>query len=203
MRLVVDASSLKNASNALKEFNQAPEEKLGSLCFGKAYKFSSQLGFVFGGQGTQWLGMAGDLLRNQDILKTINTVDKMAKGVGHEDSILEYLNPEANKGNSEPSLATIQLSIFALQYAVAKFLINKAGIVPLFVCGHSLGDITAACIANVISLKDAVKIVRTRAYLQDSLQANGAMLAIGKSNFNSFCQPGLIWRRLSLHISLF
>ncbi len=179
MRLVVDASSLKTASQNLAEFSKDTKKEISGLCTGKASKFSSQLAFVFGGQGSQWLGMAGDILKNASILKTVTLIDKIAKGIGHEQSLLTYLSIE-EEIDFQPSLATVQLSIFSLQYAVAKYLIDEAGIVPMYVCGHSLGDITAACVSRIISLKNAVKIIKSRAYLQDCSRSTGAMIAIGK-----------------------
>ncbi len=180
MRLVVDASSLKTASKTLAEFAKDPKKDISGLCTGKASKFSSQLAFVFGGQGSQWLGMAGDILKNESILQTLKAIDKLAKSIGHNQSLVAYLSTEeGTKLSIQPSIATLQLSIFSLQYAVAKYLIDTAGIVPMFVCGHSLGDITAACVANIISLKSAVKIIKSRAYLQNCSRSNGAMIAIG------------------------
>lgn len=180
-RLVVNASNLRETSSILKKFVQNPDLRSVDICGGKASKVSSRIGLVFGGQGSQWVGMAGDLLSHGDILSTVHHVDRVIEDAGIRTSILAYLGDELewNRETNE-SLVTIQLSIFALQYAVAQFLIRNAGIRPLAVTGHSLGDITAACIANIITLQQAVKIISIRAKVQDRCQQNGAMAAVGK-----------------------
>ena len=180
-RLAVHLASLQEASNVLKEFAEDPDLKTIDICSGKASNFSSKIAFVFGGQGSQWLGMAGDLLSNNDVLATIERVDHAIKKAGIQPSVLAYLSEETegNKTLSEDLVAT-QLAIFALEYSVAQFFINKAGVQPIAVTGHSLGDITAACVANVISLFQAVKIISIRAKVQDKCQRNGAMAAVGK-----------------------
>ena len=179
-RLVVNANSLHETANLLKEFVKNPDLKSIDICSGKTSKFSSKVGFVFGGQGSQWLGMAGDLLSNSDISSTLRHVDKLIKEEGIKTSVLAYLGKEFEWSNNlSDDLVACQLSIFALQYSVAQFMINKAGIQPIAVTGHSLGDITAACIANVISLSQAVRIISIRAKVQDKCQRNGAMAAVG------------------------
>ena len=187
-RLVVHVASLQDASNALKEFAEDPDLKSIDICSGKASNFSSKIAFVFGGQGSQWLGMAGDLLSNNDVLATVKKVDQAVKEAGVQASVLAYLSNEFewSKVLTDDLVAT-QLAIFALEYSVAQFMINKAGVQPIAVTGHSLGDITAACVANVISLFQAVKIISIRAKVQDKCQRNGAMAAVGKCHFCLVC----------------
>ena len=180
-RLVVYLDSLKETSKVLKSFAESPEFKSVDICGGKASNLSSKVAFVFGGQGSQWLGMAGDLLSCNEILVTIKTVDQAIKEADIEISVLAYLSNEFewSKTLSEDLVAT-QLAIFALEYSVAQFMIKKAGIQPIAVTGHSLGDITAACVANVISLFQAVRIISIRAKVQDKCQKSGGMAAVGK-----------------------
>ena len=180
-RLIVNVTSLKETSIILKKFADNPDMKSIDICSGKTSKFSSKVAFVFGGQGSQWLGMAGDILSNNEISATIRHVDQVIKEAGIQISIVAYLSNEFewNKSLSENLVAT-QLSIFALQYSVAQFMMNSAGIQPVAVSGHSLGDITAACIANVITLNEAVRIISIRAKVQEKCQQNGAMAAVGK-----------------------
>ena len=181
-RLVVDASSLQQASSVLNKFVANPDLKSVDICSSKTSQYASKVAFVFGGQGSQWLGMAGDILQNNEIAATLHQIDHIRKEAGIEPSILAFLGNEADQSLSD-NLVACQLAIFALQYAVAQFLIKKAGIQPLAVTGHSLGDITAACVANIITLSQAIKIISIRAKVQDQCQQNGAMAAVGKSRF--------------------
>ena len=199
-RLVVHAASLKETSNVLKRFAEDPDLKSVDIASGKINKFSSKVGFVFGGQGSQWLGMAGDLLSNSEISATIGQIDQVIHDADIKASVLAYLGNEFewNKAIGK-DLVTTQLSIFALQYSVAQFMIKKAGIQPVAVTGHSLGDITAACVANVISLFQAVKIISIRAKVQDKCQRNGAMAAVG--NYPFLLEKSLIFVNMAAAFS--
>ncbi len=181
-RLAVSATSLKTASEFLSEFAENDELKKTGIASNKITMQCSRIGFVFGGQGSQWRGMAGDILAQKDLMKTVAKIDKIVRKEGHKESLLLYLEKDESdedKDESQDSLVTVQLSIFALQYAVARFLMDNAAITPVAVGGHSLGDITAACVAGIIKPKEAVKIILARASLQEKCQAKGAMAAVG------------------------
>ena len=54
-------------------------------------------------------------------------------------------------------------------------------IYPSAVLGHSLGEFAAACVAGIITLKEAVQLVLTRSTLQEQCPSNGGMAALGMS----------------------
>ncbi|MDI6103319.1 acyltransferase domain-containing protein [Actinoplanes sp. NEAU-A12] len=70
-----------------------------------------------------------------------------------------------------------QPAIFALQYAAFTALAGL-GVTPAVVWGHSLGEVTAACVAGILDLPAAARFVTVRG---DAMQAcpPGAMLAVG------------------------
>ncbi|HEX5613366.1 MAG TPA: SDR family NAD(P)-dependent oxidoreductase, partial [Burkholderiales bacterium] len=72
-----------------------------------------------------------------------------------------------------------QPALFATEYALAK-LWQSLGIEPQAIVGHSLGEYTAACLAGVFSLEDALRVVAVRAQLVNELPLGG-MLAVNLS----------------------
>ncbi|KTD12398.1 type I polyketide synthase [Legionella hackeliae] len=70
-----------------------------------------------------------------------------------------------------------QPALFSFEYALAKWFLSL-GLKPSALLGHSLGEYVAACVAEIMSLEEALQLVCLRAKLIASLPDNGAMLAI-------------------------
>ena len=82
---------------------------------------------------------------------------------------------DQDAGNLNKTLYA-QPALFTIEYALAR-LWQSLGITPDAIVGHSMGEYVAACLAGVLSLEDALRLIATRAKLVDELP-RGAMLAV-------------------------
>jgi len=87
----------------------------------------------------------------------------------------------------QPALWAVMVSLAATWQA--------AGITPDAVVGHSQGEIAAACVAGILSLDDAAKIVALRSRALKALAGHGGMLSVAEP-------AGRVRDRLAAHPSL-
>lgn len=136
-----------------------------------------RLGFVFTGQGNQWIGMGLQLRQwNPAFRESFDRCEKICQDeIGL--SILDVLNsPEAQAGVilqsviAQPAITAFQIALVALWEA--------CGVRPAAVVGHSVGEIAAAYAAGTLSLEDAMRMSCRRGKLVDRFAASGQMLAI-------------------------
>ncbi|MEU6275215.1 SDR family NAD(P)-dependent oxidoreductase [Streptomyces populi] len=129
-----------------------------------------RLGWLFTGQGSQYAGMAGSLAVAEPAF-----ADALAQVVEALDRYLEEpLGPVLNDPERINRTGFTQPALFAVEYALARMW-ESWGVRPSALIGHSLGEITAACVAGVHSLDDAARLVTARARLMEALPAGGVM----------------------------
>lgn len=130
--------------------------------------------FVFPGQGSQALGMLGELAENHAVIG--ETFAQASSVLGYDlwelvqQGPVETLN-ETDK--TQPALLAASVAIFRAYMASGKGL-------PNVMAGHSLGEYSALVCAGVIDFEAAIKLVELRGQLmQQAVPAGtGAMFAI-------------------------
>jgi acyl transferase domain-containing protein len=165
-----DRPALARGLSALAAGESSPD-----VAVGRAMSLGKKV-FVFPGQGSQWLGMGRQLYNRFDVFA--RAFDAAAAAV---DAQLRLPLREVMWG-ADPELLRstefAQPALFVLGIALAA-LWRSFGVAPDVVMGHSVGEVTAACVAGVLSLTDASHMVAARGRLMAGLPAGGVMVAVG------------------------
>jgi len=148
----------------------------GSDAAGVVYGQSEPAGktvFVFPGQGSQWPGMAVELLDSVPVFADSIRACAAAFAPYVDWSLEDVLRDPPDLSRVD----MVQPALFAVMVSLAK-LWRACGVEPAAVVGHSQGEIAAAYISGALSLADAARVVTLRSQALARLAGRSGMLSV-------------------------
>jgi len=148
---------------------------------------NSKLLFMFPGQGSQYVGMGKSLFDNFKVAR--DTFEEADDALGLKISSLCFNGPEADLKltyNTQPAILTASI-------AAMRVISSETPLKPSLLAGHSLGEYTALVVADVLSFRDAVCLVKARGrYMDEAVPAGtggmAAILGMEKDKVEELCK---------------
>ncbi|UQA37539.1 type I polyketide synthase [Streptomyces sp. HNA39] len=128
---------------------------------------------VFPGHGSQWVGMAAELLGESEVFAGRMAECERALGPYVDWSLTEALGSERLLARVD----VVQPVLWAVMVSLAEVW-RSFGVVPDAVVGHSQGEIAAACVAGGLSLDDGARVVALRSRAVGELAGRGGMASV-------------------------
>ncbi|MFA4993292.1 MAG: ACP S-malonyltransferase [Candidatus Omnitrophota bacterium] len=132
------------------------------------------VGFLFAGQGSQYVGMGKDLY--ESFLEAAKVFDRAEELLGFELKRICFDGPEETLKStnvSQPAIVTASIAA----YEVFK---TKSNLVPSFAAGLSLGEYSALIAAGSLTFDDGIRLIQKRGQIMEeaSRKHPGKMAAV-------------------------
>ncbi|MFF7656867.1 SDR family NAD(P)-dependent oxidoreductase [Streptomyces sp. NPDC007983] len=128
---------------------------------------------VFPGQGSQWVGMAVELIASSEVFAEHMAACEEALAPFVDWSLRDALGDEAMLERVD----VVQPVLWAVMVSLAG-LWRHYGVEPVAVVGHSQGEIAAASVAGALSLRDGARVVALRSKALPALSGQGGMVSV-------------------------
>ena len=175
-RLAITADSAEAMEKELHTFVEHGKSEHVSV--GEAIEGAEPV-FVYTGMGPQWWGMGQELFEKSAVFrKEVEKCDAIFEALAGWSILKEMLKDESSSKITETQIA--QPANFILQVGLTAMWFNM-GVQPSAIIGHSVGEVTAAYVAGVLSLEEAMLVSYHRSRLQKKVAGLGGMLAAALS----------------------
>ncbi|MEV6945299.1 type I polyketide synthase [Streptomyces sp. NPDC051172] len=162
-----DRQTIQDALTALAAGSPSPDVAEGEAAV------TGSVAFVFPGQGSQWAGMAAELLDSSPVFAA-----RMGECEAALAPFVEWSLTEAvRSGRAWEGVDAVQPALFAVMVSLAQVW-RSFGVVPDAVVGHSQGEIAAAVVAGALSLEDGARVVALRSRALGALAGRGGMVSL-------------------------
>jgi len=132
---------------------------------------TSGIGLVFPGQGSQSVGMGKALCEAHPSLEQV--YDEASSVLGYDAAALCFEGPAERLNLTECTQPALLVSSIA-----ALKTLEPAGVNPIAVAGHSLGEYSALVAAGGLSFRDAVRVVQKRGrYMSEAVPPGTSLVA--------------------------
>ncbi|KJY20725.1 acyltransferase domain-containing protein, partial [Streptomyces katrae] len=174
--LAPDRAGLDRALDALADAEPGAPAPAGTDVVRGTADDTRQAAFVFPGQGSQWAGMAVELLDSAPVFAERIRQCEEALAPHVDWSLTEVLRAAPGAPGFD-RVDVVQPVLFAVMVSLAE-LWRSHGVHPAAVAGHSQGEIAAAAVVGALSLEDAAKVVALRSRALTVLSGRGGMLSV-------------------------
>ncbi|MFK0266822.1 type I polyketide synthase, partial [Streptomyces angustmyceticus] len=173
-RAVLVAADRDDLDRGLREI--AEGAMVSDVPRGVARDGSARPVLVFPGQGSQWAGMARELLDTAPVFAERLAACERALTPFVDWSLTAVLRGDTDAPDLE-RVDVVQPALWAVMVSLAE-LWRSYGVEPDAVVGHSQGEIAAACVAGALTLDDGARVVALRSRALTTITGSGGMMSV-------------------------